>query len=160
MARPGYGKRSAPGQLPRQRDTFSHLPEREAYLAAFIDRLPDGAAIGIKALAEAQPRYGQQAVATALRNLSVAGHLRRVHLGAGEGPGKLVTRTFFSRTARDDAWWATFLRDDGTPHRAPNGLQNQLPHQLPQRPPYWLPHRLPYWLPRPRRYRLGSPPHP
>ncbi|WP_173318145.1 hypothetical protein [Streptomyces fulvorobeus] len=33
MARPGYGKRSTPGQAPRQTEDFALLPERERYIA-------------------------------------------------------------------------------------------------------------------------------
>ncbi|MFD7918035.1 MarR family transcriptional regulator [Streptomyces sp. NPDC059740] len=69
--------------------------------------------MSVKALDAAQDRYGQQAVATALGNLQKAGHLRRVRGGVGEGHARLVTRTFFSRTAREDAWWTAFLADTG-----------------------------------------------
>ncbi|MDH6575726.1 hypothetical protein [Kitasatospora sp. MAP5-34] len=117
MAASGYGKRSAPGQRPRRKGDFAHLPVREAGIAAFIDRLPDGAAIDTKTLAKEQPLYGQQAVRSALNALSLAGHLRRVRENAGAGQTRWVYRTYFSRTARDDAWWAHFLAtglsDDG-----------------------------------------------
>ncbi|MCX4788064.1 MarR family transcriptional regulator [Streptomyces sp. NBC_01221] len=109
MAKPGYGKRSVPDQSPR-RDDFMLLPERERYIARYVDHLPDGAAMNVKSLAKDLPRYGQQAVGSALTALSVAGHLRRVRRPAGEGEQvRWVFRTFWSRTARDNEWWAAFL---------------------------------------------------
>ncbi|WP_406114077.1 MarR family transcriptional regulator [Streptomyces sp. NBC_01014] len=115
MAAPGYGKRSAPDQAPRRTDDFQLLPERERYIAAFVDRLPEGAAMTVKTLARQLPRYGQQAVSTALTALSVAGHLRRIRRLAGDGDQvRWVFRTFWSRTARDNEWWTTFLAaEDG-----------------------------------------------
>ncbi|WP_063774815.1 hypothetical protein [Kitasatospora azatica] len=110
-AAPGFGKRSAPSQHPAGPTDFAHLPEREAYLAAYIDRLPDGAAIDTKTLAREQPRYGQQAVRSALRVLTRAGHLLRVRETVGEGLTRWVFRTFFSRTARPVSWWERFLAD-------------------------------------------------
>ncbi|WP_030562257.1 hypothetical protein [Streptomyces aureocirculatus] len=117
MAKPGYGKRSAPDQGPARSGGFGHLPARAAYLAAFVDRLPEGAAIDAKTLAKAQPLYGQQAVRTALNELSRTGHLRRVRrLVHGEddtGTGtRWVFRTYWSRTARDSDWWNQFLDGD------------------------------------------------
>ncbi|WP_242705003.1 MULTISPECIES: hypothetical protein [Streptomyces] len=112
MAASGYGKQSAPGQAPRSQDDFAHLPVREAYIAAYIDRLPDGAAVDIKTLAKQMPAYGQQAVATALNKLSAVGHLRRFRETLGEGRTQWVSRTHFSRTPRDDAWWERFLSGD------------------------------------------------
>ncbi|MEH6375649.1 hypothetical protein V7793_15110 [Streptomyces sp. KLMMK] len=109
MAAPGYGKRTAPDQAPRGRGDFAHLPAHEASIAAHIDRLPDGAAVDIKTLAKELPAYGQQAVASALKALSAAGHLRRFREVVGEGRTQWVSRSYFSRTARDDAWWAAFL---------------------------------------------------
>jgi hypothetical protein len=109
MASPGYGKRSVPDQDPRRQDDFAQLPAREASIAAYIDRLPEGAAIDVKTLARELDAYGQQAVRTALNALSAAGHLRRVRERIGEGRTQWVFRTYFSRTARDDAWWAAFL---------------------------------------------------
>ncbi|MFE0042620.1 hypothetical protein [Streptomyces albireticuli] len=108
MAAPGYGKRTAPDQAPRTRDDFAHLPAREASIAAHLDRLPDGAAVDIKTLAKELPAYGQQAVASALRALSAAGHLRRFREPV-EGCTQWVSRSYFSRTARDDDWWEAFL---------------------------------------------------
>ncbi|MBK3601310.1 MarR family transcriptional regulator, partial [Streptomyces sp. MBT54] len=78
MAKPGYGKRSAPGQQARARDDFALLPTRERYVAGFVDHLPDGASMSVKQLAKQLPLYGQQAISTSLKALSVAGHLRRV----------------------------------------------------------------------------------
>ncbi|WP_234365342.1 hypothetical protein [Streptomyces sp. RTd22] len=120
MANPGYGKRGAPRQSPRRADDFAHLPRREAVIAAYIDRLPDGAAIDAKTLAKCLPDYGQMACATALRRLSEAGHLRRVreHLITEDG-ARWVTRTFFSRMARGEDWWAAFVRGDDAPEPRP-----------------------------------------
>jgi hypothetical protein len=112
MANPGYGKRAAPDQLPRTAHDFAHLPPREAAIAAYIDRLPGGADISVKTLAKTLP-YGQCALRTALNNLQRAGHLRRgrEHL-ADSGSSRWITRTWFTRTARDDDWWTTFTRGD------------------------------------------------
>ncbi|MER6302144.1 hypothetical protein ABT247_21645 [Kitasatospora sp. NPDC001539] len=109
MAAPGYGKQSAPEQLPRSAADFSHLPAREAYLASLIDHLPDGAAMDVKTLAVLQPHYGQMACRTALNNLSTAGHLRRVRERIGSRDCRWVFRTYFSRTPRSDAWWTRFI---------------------------------------------------
>ena len=120
MAGPGYGKRSAPGQLPRTNQNFPHLPPREAAIAAYVDRLPDGTDISVKTLAKHLP-YGQCALRTALNRLQAAGHLRRgrEHV-RGEGTARWITRTWFSRTARDDTWWAAFTRGD-VPEAEPDG---------------------------------------
>ncbi|MEU5327887.1 MarR family transcriptional regulator [Streptomyces parvus] len=110
MAKPGYGKRTAPGQQPRTRDDFALLPTRERYVAGFVDHLPDGAAMSVKQLAKELPLYGQQAIGTVLKALSVAGHLRRVRCSVGTGDEtRWVFRTFWSRTARDNEWWNTYL---------------------------------------------------
>ncbi|MFE1818349.1 MarR family transcriptional regulator [Streptomyces anulatus] len=111
MAKPGYGKRSAPEQQARTRHDFALLPTRERYVAGFVDHLPDGAAMSVKTLAKQLPLCGQQAISTALTALSVAGHLRRVRcavVGAGDET-RWVFRTFWSRTARDNEWWNTYL---------------------------------------------------
>ncbi|MEU7300670.1 hypothetical protein [Streptomyces sp. NPDC007206] len=119
-ANPGYGKRTVPAEpgaaSPGPAD-FSHLPAREAYIAEFIDRLPDGAAMDIKSLAKVLPLYGQQAVRSALSALSRAGHLHRARglAATGESGPRWVFRTYWSRTARDDAWWAAFLGAGETP---------------------------------------------
>ncbi|MFF4379559.1 hypothetical protein [Kitasatospora sp. NPDC001547] len=108
MASPGYGKQSAPEQLPRSATDFAHLPAREAYLASLIDHLPDGAAMDVKTLAVLQPHYGQMACRTALNRLSTAGHLRRVRERISAKDCRWVFRTYFSRTPRSDAWWTRF----------------------------------------------------
>lgn len=120
MANPGYGKRDAPDQRPRTNHDFAHLPPREAAVAAYIDRLPSGADVSVKTLAKHLP-YGQCALRTTLNNLQKAGHLRRgrEHL-TGTGSQLWITRTWFTRTARDDDWWATFTRGD-VPKESPEG---------------------------------------
>ncbi|MFG2625465.1 MarR family transcriptional regulator [Streptomyces sp. NPDC048473] len=106
----GYGKRSAPDQRPAHADDFMLLPERERYIAGYVDHLPDGAAMDIKSLARSIPLYGQMAVGSALRALGVAGHLRYAQCRIEErGQVRWVTRTFWSRTARDNEWWGAFL---------------------------------------------------
>lgn len=112
MANPGYGKRSAPEQHPRTNHDFADLPPREAAVAAYLDRLPEGADISVKTLAKQLP-YGQCALRTVLNNLQRAGHLRRgrEHI-VGSGGSRWVTRSWFSRTAHDDDWWAAFTRGD------------------------------------------------
>lgn len=117
MANPGYGKRSAPGEHPAADREFGHLPPREASIAAYIDRLPEGADISVKTLAKHLP-YGQCALRTALNRLQDAGHLRRgSECVANDEVLLWVTRTFFSRTARDDEWWAAFTRGDAPPEQ-------------------------------------------
>lgn len=113
MANPGYGKRSAPDQVRREKADFTHLPPREAAIAAYIDRLPEGADISVKTLAKTLP-YGQCALRTALNRLQLAGHLRRgrERMESAAGGNRWITRSWFSRTARDDAWWAAFTRGD------------------------------------------------
>ncbi|MET7987235.1 hypothetical protein [Streptomyces sp. NPDC005281] len=109
LANPGYGKRSAPGQTPRTGRDFDHLPLREASIATYIDRLADESDLSIKTLAKHLP-YGQCALSTALNHLSAAGHLRRVRRPVTvDGCPRWVWHTFFSRTARDDAWWNALL---------------------------------------------------
>ncbi|WP_199854406.1 MarR family transcriptional regulator [Streptomyces sp. CS149] len=133
MAKPGYGKRSAPGQQPCKRDDFALLPTRERYVAGFVDHLPDGAAMGIKQLAKQLPLYGQQAISTALNALSVAGHLRRVRCPVGSGDEtRWVFRTFWSRTARDNEWWNTYLATE-------NATQTAAPTPDTAPPPPWVP---------------------
>ncbi|MFH9264660.1 MarR family transcriptional regulator [Streptomyces sp. NPDC017546] len=120
MATPGYGKRSAPGQLPRRTDDFALLPTRERYVAGFVDHLPEGAAMSVKTLAKQLPLYGQQAISTALTALSVAGHLRRVRCAVGQGETtRWAFRTFWSRTARDNEWWNTYLAAESARDTAP-----------------------------------------
>ncbi|MEU0133284.1 MarR family transcriptional regulator [Streptomyces sp. NPDC006296] len=110
-ARRGYGKRSAPDQRPSRTDDFALLPRRERYIAGYVDRLPEGCAMDVKSLAKALPLYGQMAVGTALRALGVAGHLRRVRCQVTDGgQSRWITRTYWSRTARDHEWWDAFTR--------------------------------------------------
>ncbi|PZT75712.1 MULTISPECIES: hypothetical protein [unclassified Streptomyces] len=112
MANPGYGKRSAPDQRPRTGADFTHLVPRDAAIASYIDALPDGADISVKTLAKTLP-YGQCAVRTSLNRLQEAGHLRRGSDCVASGEQLVwVTRTFFSRTARDHTWWTAFARGD------------------------------------------------
>ncbi|MCB5166130.1 hypothetical protein LG634_14970 [Streptomyces bambusae] len=110
LAKPGYGKIAAPEQRPRTADDFARLPAREAAVAAYIDRLPDGSDISVKTLAAVLPLWGQCALRTALNRLTTAGHLHRVRQQLSGQDTRWVTRTFFSRTARDGAWWTTFTR--------------------------------------------------
>lgn len=132
-ASPGYGKRAVSGQHPPTADDFAFLPERERYIAEYVDRLPDGAAMNMKSLAKCQPLYGQMAVGSALRALAVAGHLRQVRCAVGDGEGiRWVTRTFWSRTARDNEWWTAFLATEET-HCIPQ------PPVAPVNPPPWVP---------------------
>nr|WP_104790448.1 hypothetical protein [Streptomyces sp. QL37]PPQ61058.1 hypothetical protein C5F59_33560 [Streptomyces sp. QL37] len=91
------------------------MPERERYIAGYVDRLPDGAAMDIKSLAKHLPLYGQMAVSSALKALGVAGHLRRVRCRTGKGDQvRWVSRTYWSRTARDNEWWDAFLTAEGS----------------------------------------------
>ncbi|MFD8801794.1 MarR family transcriptional regulator [Streptomyces atroolivaceus] len=132
MAKPGYGKRSMPDQRPRNADDFALLPARERYIAGFIDQLPDGASMDVKSLAKQLPLYGQQAVGSALKALATAGHLRRVRCLVGElGQVRWVSRTFWSRTARDNEWWAaTEVTPAAAPATAPQPLQ--VPAEAPE----------------------------
>ncbi|MGW0855544.1 MarR family transcriptional regulator [Streptomyces sp. NPDC002690] len=109
-ANTGYGKQSVSGQVAPGPQDFAFLKERERYVAAYVDHLPDGAAMDIKSLAKDLPLYGQMAIGTALRALGVAGHLRRVRRQAeGGGACRWVTLTFWSRTAHDNEWWTARL---------------------------------------------------
>ncbi|MER5305008.1 hypothetical protein ABT039_36850 [Streptomyces lasiicapitis] len=112
MAKTGYGKRPAGDEPPHADADFAHLGPREAELAAFIDALPTGAAMGHKALAAEHPRYGQQAVRTSMGRLTDAGHLRWVkeHLTVEDNSMRWVTRTYWSRERRSPEWWAEFVR--------------------------------------------------
>ncbi|PZT72471.1 MULTISPECIES: MarR family transcriptional regulator [unclassified Streptomyces] len=133
-ASPGYGKRAVPGQNPPATDDFAFLPERERYIAGCVDTLPDGAAMSIKSLAKCQPLYGQMAVGSALRALTVAGHLRQVRCAVDGGEGiRWVTRTFWSRTARDNEWWAAFLAAEESRCAPQPAVAPQGP------PPPWVP---------------------
>ncbi|MEU0299556.1 MarR family transcriptional regulator [Streptomyces sp. NPDC006175] len=121
-AHTGYGKQTIPAQGPSNASAFALLPERERYVAAYVDHLPDGAAMDIKSLAKDLPLYGQMAIGTALRALSVAGHLRRVRCRVeGAGQCRWVTLTYWSRTAHDNEWWTARLAGDpdAAPEQAP-----------------------------------------
>ncbi|MEV0320827.1 hypothetical protein ACIBKX_23385 [Streptomyces sp. NPDC050658] len=113
MAKTGYGKRRAGDEDPYTEADFGHLCPRDAELATFIDHLADGSAMGYKAIAAAHPKYGQQAVRTSNRRLVEAGHLRWIkeHLTAEDDSMRWVTRTYWSRTRRSEAWWAEFVRE-------------------------------------------------
>ncbi|MFF1721797.1 hypothetical protein [Streptomyces sviceus] len=127
MANPGYGKRSAP-ERPRTAQDFADLPPREAAIAAYVDRLPDGADISVKTLAKQLP-YGQCALRTALNRLQQAGHLRRgrERLDSDTGGSRWITRSWVSRTARNDEWWAAY-------HPAAL-LRRRLTDKIPPEPP-------------------------
>ncbi len=161
MAKPGYGKRSAPDQRPRTRDDFTLLPTRERYVAGFVDHLPDGAAMSVKQLAKQLPLYGQQAISTALTALSVAGHLRRVRcpvVGAG-GEARWVFRTFWSRTARDNEWWNTYLATEQAAQTAAPAPSSSARDMAP--PPSWAPaEEEPPLPPEPERPARNRPPNP
>ncbi|MFJ7178148.1 hypothetical protein ACIQXA_17480 [Streptomyces massasporeus] len=113
MANPGYGKRTTPDQPPCTKRDFTHLPPREAAIAAYLDRLPDGADISVKTLAKQLP-YGQCALGTALNRVQQAGHLRRGRecVTTDDGSSRWVTRSWWSRAARDDDWWTAFTHGD------------------------------------------------
>ncbi|MFV0129225.1 hypothetical protein ACLGI4_16205 [Streptomyces sp. HMX112] len=120
LAKPGYGKRSIPDGRPASNSDFDHLPPREAAVAGYIDRLTDGSDMSVKTLAAYSAEYGQCAMRTVLRNLTAAGHLRRglEHI-VGSGSPRWVTRTWWSRTPRDDDWWAAFQRGEIPDERPP-----------------------------------------
>ncbi|WP_329205860.1 MarR family transcriptional regulator [Streptomyces sp. NBC_01693] len=122
QARTGYGKQTVLAQGPSGAGAFTCLPERERYVAGYVDHLPDGAAMDIKSLAKDLPLYGQMAIGTALRALAVAGHLRRVRCRVeGGGQCRWVTLTYWSRTAHDNEWWAARLAGEAAtaPEQAP-----------------------------------------
>ncbi|MER5723897.1 MarR family transcriptional regulator [Streptomyces sp. NPDC001110] len=121
-AHTGYGKQTVPAQGPSGAGAFASLPERERYVAGYVDHLPDGAAMDIKSLAKDLPLYGQMAIGTALRALAVAGHLRRVRCRVeGDGRCRWVTLTYWSRTAHDNEWWTATLAGEAStgPEQAP-----------------------------------------
>ncbi|WIY77933.1 MarR family transcriptional regulator [Streptomyces anulatus] len=158
MAKPGYGKRSAPDQRPHTRDDFALLPTRERYVAGFVDHLPEGAAMSVKHLAKQLPLYGQQAISTALTALSVAGHLRRVRcavVGTSDET-RWVFRTFWSRTARDNEWWNTYLATEKAALAAAPAPEASVPDAAP--PPPWAPAE--ELLPPPPRPRTKQTPEP
>ncbi|MFP1626310.1 hypothetical protein ACLB9X_14290 [Streptomyces sp. 5K101] len=126
LANPGYGKRTVFDQLPRRADDFTHLPPRVGAIAAYIDRLPDNSDISVKTLAKYTP-YGQTAVGKALNHLIAAGHLRRglESVTVASGSTQWVTRTWWSRTARNDAWWAAYQRGDVPEERPPRPTRSR-----------------------------------
>ncbi|MFI2077495.1 hypothetical protein [Streptomyces triculaminicus] len=128
MANPGFGKRNAPDQAPPTGDDFAHLPKREAAIAAFLDRLPEGAAMDAKTLAKVLPDYGQQACGSALRYLREAGHVFIRHVSKVTKAGvRRVTRTFFSRTVRSGEWWKRFERGEVPTEGAPEPEPEPVP---------------------------------
>ncbi|MFG2426237.1 MarR family transcriptional regulator [Streptomyces sp. NPDC048590] len=138
-AHTGYGKRTIPAQSPSGAGAFAYLPERERYVAGYIDHLPDGAAMDIKSLAKDLPLYGQMAIGSALRALAVAGHLRRVRCRVeGDGQWRWVTLTYWSRIAHDNEWWAAGLAGEQAPDPAAESAdvpQQRTPAVLQQRTP-------------------------
>ncbi|MFJ8859426.1 MarR family transcriptional regulator [Streptomyces sp. NPDC102451] len=131
-AHPGYGKQTIPAQGPTDARAFASLPERERYVAGYVDHLPDGAAMDIKSLAKDLPLYGQMAIGTALRALAVAGHLRRVRCRVeGAGQCRWVTLTYWSRTAHDNEWWNAELAGEAAtaPEQAPAAEPAVVPQQ-------------------------------
>jgi hypothetical protein len=109
MASPGFGKYAIPGEAPRRAGDFAHLPPAARYLAELLDALPEGAAMGVKAIARLQTRHGQAAVATAFRTLHAAGHLFRYRYRLPGAKTRWTQLTYFSRTPRPPAterpWW-------------------------------------------------------
>jgi len=136
QARTGYGKRSVPDQPVPQPTDFALLPERERYVAGYVDHLPDGAAMDIKSLAKDLPLYGQMAIGTALRTLAVAGHLRHVRCRVESlGQSRWVTRTYWSRRARDNEWWSEHLAGEApVVPDAPVGPPTATPQETPAAP--------------------------
>ncbi|WP_103535050.1 MarR family transcriptional regulator [Streptomyces sp. SM11] len=143
MAKPGYGKRTAPDQQAPTREDFALLPTRERYVAGFVDHLPEGAAMSVKQLAKQLPLYGQQAISTALTALSVAGHLRRVRCPVSDGDEtRWVFRTFWSSTAHDNEWWNTYLATEKaarTANSAPDTPTPDTATPATATPPPWVP---------------------
>jgi hypothetical protein len=69
--------------------------------------------MGHKALAAQHPRYGQQAMRSSLTRITEAGHLRWIkeHITVEDNTMRWVTRTYWSRTRRSEAWWEEFARE-------------------------------------------------
>ncbi|WP_405390492.1 MarR family transcriptional regulator [Streptomyces sp. NBC_01102] len=129
-AHTGYGKQTVPAQSPSGAGAFALLPERERYVAGYVDHLPDGAAMDIKSLAKDLPLYGQMAIGTALRALAVAGHLRRVRCRVeGAAQCRWVTLTYWSRTAHDNEWWTARLAGEAAtaPEQGPAPFAERAP---------------------------------
>ncbi|MCT7351263.1 hypothetical protein N4P33_03640 [Streptomyces sp. 15-116A] len=112
MAKTGYGKRLAGDEDPHADPDFAHLSPREREIAVFIDALDEGHAMGYKAIAAEHPRYGQQAVRSAMGRITLAGHVRWIkeHITVEDNSMRWVTRTYWSRTRRSDEWWDDFVR--------------------------------------------------
>lgn len=73
------------------------------------------------------------AVGSALRALGVAGYLRQVRcLASGGDQVRWVTRTYWSRTARENEWWNAFLTAE-EPRPAPDVVVVAVA------PPPWVP---------------------
>ncbi|MEV8453860.1 MarR family transcriptional regulator [Streptomyces sp. NPDC052095] len=82
----------------------------------------------IKSLAKSLPLYGQAAVGSALRALSVAGHLRRGRcVSVEDGQVRWVTRTFWSRVAHDNEWWTAFLAAENRRAAQPDPETSDIP---------------------------------
>lgn len=116
--------------------------------------------MNIKSLAKCQPLYGQMAVGSALRALGVAGHLRQARCAVGDGDNlRWVTRTFWSRTARDNEWWNTFLAAEATHRLAQPVAASATPLRRGSRPtPQPPPHPTsPSHPPPPGSYRPSAP---
>ncbi|MFF8713496.1 MarR family transcriptional regulator [Streptomyces sp. NPDC015184] len=121
-----------PEQRPPLEGDFAFLPERERHIAGYIEAPPEGGVMDVKSLAKVLPLYGQMAVRSALRALSVAGHLRRVREQSGEGDQvRWVTRTYWSRVARDNEWWGSFLATKAVPVPEPDPVLVPAPVPVP-----------------------------
>lgn len=118
-ANPGYGKQAVLGQRPPTNGDFTHLIPRDGAIAAYIDRLPNGADISVKTLAKTTP-YGQCALRTSLNRLVAAGHLRRGRECVARPDGsRWITRTWWSRAPRDGDWWEAYLNGDAPDEERP-----------------------------------------
>ncbi|MFF9571245.1 MarR family transcriptional regulator [Streptomyces sp. NPDC014685] len=141
-------------QRPPLESDFAFLPVRERHIAGFIDALPDGAVMDVKSLAKVLPLYGQMAVGSALKALSVAGHLRRVRERSDKGdqgrPVRWVTRTYWSRIARDNEWWNAFLNDENEPEPASEPAPVPAPEPVPEAAPVPEPEPVPASVPQQR----------
>lgn len=141
MAKTGYGKRSTGDEDPHADPVFAHLSLRAREVAVFIDHLDDGHSMAHKVLADEHPRYGRQAVRTALNQLIDAGHLRWIkeHITLDDNTMRWVTRTYWSRTPRSAEWWAEFTRErhgkDVTRDHAPGLARAEEPQPQPEPEP-------------------------
>ncbi|MFI5754224.1 hypothetical protein [Streptomyces sp. NPDC051569] len=116
-ANPGFGKRLVPSQGPRRASDFERLTKREQAVAEYIDRLSEGSDLSVKTLAKEIADYGQCALRTILNGLAGAGHLcrRREGVTGVNGVLRWVWRTYWSRTARNPAWWTAFWAGEDVP---------------------------------------------